>query len=160
MVSAPTGRVCKKKCTSRSCNDGNSDCHSLHNSTFIECISIPLSTSCMRSLCCILSSVRRFGCPRTSFYRASFFRFLFLSFERRRCGAAIPQVILAPNVTLIAHSSTFRKYDQRKNIACIASTESNFHLRVQKRPYVYRFIRDERELIPRIAFTLFKDTSD
>lgn len=37
MVSAPTGRVCKKKCISRSCNDGNSYCHSLHDSAFIEC---------------------------------------------------------------------------------------------------------------------------
>jgi len=69
MVSAPTGRVCKKKCTSRSCNNGNSDCLLLHDSTFIECTLRPSSCfCCTRPLCCISSPARHYRALPFAFY--------------------------------------------------------------------------------------------
>lgn len=99
MVSAPSGRVKKKKkkCTSRSYNDGNSDCHSLHSSAFIEnTFSITLSFS-LYFLPMHVTSLHSISCPSYAHARrfiactTNFLRFLFPSFERRCCGASLWQ---------------------------------------------------------------------
>jgi len=121
MVSAPTGRVCNKKNAQAvhvTMEIRIVTCYTIAIDSFIECIR---SSSCFcrtRSLCCISSPARHSGRPGTSFYRALPFAFLFLSFERHRCGAAIPQVTPAPNVTLVTHSSMFKKHDGK--VACVA----------------------------------------
>lgn len=108
--------VSVKKCSSCSCNDGNSDCHSLRGSAFIECILclflyfLPMHVAylLLRLLSVVLIAHAR------RFIVHNLFRFLFLSFKRRRCGAAASQVILAPNVTLVAHSSMMRSTMEKK----------------------------------------------
>lgn len=146
MVSAPSGRVCKKKkkkCTSRSYNDGNSDCHSLHSSAFIEntsSITLSLSLSLFladaRDLVAFrLLSVTR---SRTSFYRVHhLFPPLFISFFQ---------------TTLLPGSHSGAECDSRRSLvnvrgtmkkSCmydvVSSTESNFHLYdeyIWQRPHV------------------------
>lgn len=93
MVSAPSGRICKKKkCTSRSYNDGDSDCHSLRSSAFIEnASSVTLSISCRCTWPRCTPSVCPSSRPLTHIVfiacTSYFLRFLFSSFECC-CGAS------------------------------------------------------------------------
>lgn len=146
MISAPSRRICKKKCTSRSYNNGNSDCHSLHSSAFIEnASSVTLSISCRYTWPrCTPSVVRHPVLSRMSFLL------------RAPSTSSAFCFLLSNDVVAVRHSESHpgAKCDTRRSLvnvrstmekSCVydvvSSTESNFHLYDDERGRTYALER-------------------
>lgn len=136
MVSAPFGRVCKKKKKNARAARITTEIRIVIRSTVV-----PSSRMHPPSLSPFLAEARDFVAPRVSCpssrpLRTSFYRVhpllspLFLSFFRTTLLRYVTSgVTLAPSVTLVAHSSMFEAWWKKSCVYdVVSSTESNFHL--------------------------------